>query len=67
MMRQAMIAQGKISKLETAMTMKQEGNGEDVDTEILDALRELHRYVVLVERKCDEVEIVANRRRFHPF
>lgn len=65
MMRQAMIARAKIAKLETAMTMKQEGNGEDVDTEIVDALREIYRYVELLERKCDEVEIQANRRRFY--
>ncbi|TDI17457.1 MAG: hypothetical protein E2P05_02280 [Acidobacteria bacterium] len=63
MMRQAMIAAGKISKLETAL----KEHGGKGDTEILDALRELHRYIVLVERNCDEVEIVANRRRFHPF
>ncbi len=63
MMRQAMIAEGKISKLRTAL----EEHGGKGDAEIVEAMRELHRYVVLVERKCDEVEIVANRRRFHPF
>jgi phosphate uptake regulator len=63
MMRQAMIAEGKISKLRTAL----EKPDTEVSTEIVDALREIHRYVVLVERKCEEVEIQANRRRFHPF
>lgn len=65
MMRQAMIAEGMISKLKQAVL-----DNPDTDPctkEILDALRELHRYLVLVERKCEEVEILANRRRFHPF
>jgi hypothetical protein len=55
-----MIAEGGISKLLHSIA-------KDIDVspkEIIDAMRELHRYIVLVERKCDEVEIQANRRRF---
>ena len=65
MMRQAQIAEGMISKLKQAVL-----DNPDIDPctkEILAALRELHRYVVLVEQKCEQAEIVANRRRFHPF
>ena len=65
MMRQSLITQGKISKLQTALSRKVEGNREDVDEEILEAMRELHRYIQLVEHKLDEVEVQANRRRFY--
>jgi len=65
MMRQSLITQGKIAKLQTALSRKMEGNSEDVDTEILEAMRELHRYIQLVEQKLDEVEVQANRRRFY--
>ena len=63
MMRQSQIAEGMISKLKQAVL-----DNPDIDPctkEILDALRELHRYVQMVERKCEEVEIQANRRRFY--
>ncbi len=65
MMRQSLITQGKISKLQTALSRKMEGNNEDIDTEILEAMRELHRYIQLVEHKLDEVEVQANRKRFY--
>ena len=65
MMRQSLITQGKISKLQTRLSMKMEGSVEDIDTEILEAMRELHRYIQLVEHKLDEVEVQANRRRFY--
>lgn len=63
MMRQALVAQGMISKLKQAVL-----DNPDIDPctkEILDALRELHRYIQLVEHKLDEVEVQANRRRFY--
>jgi hypothetical protein len=62
-MRQALVAQGMISKLKQAVL-----DNPDIDPctkEILDALRELHRYIQLVEHKLDEVEVQANRRRFY--
>lgn len=65
MMRQSLITQGKISKLQTALSRKMEGNNEDIDTEILEAMRELHRYIQMVEQKLDEVEVQANRKRFY--
>ena len=58
MMYQAKVALGKISKLETALK-EHGGNG---DTEIVAAMRELYRYIELVERQCDRVEVTANRR-----
>jgi len=33
--------------------------------DVADALREEHRYVQLVEQKCEQAEIIANRRRFY--
>jgi len=65
MMRQSLITQGKISKLQTRLSMKMEGSVEDIDTEILEAMRELHRYIQLVEQKLEEVETTANRPRFY--
>ncbi len=80
MMRQAQIAQGKISKLRhTLMTLKdgeQQGSlgvGDGMTpalTEVLlmdvaDIALELHRYLVMVEQKCEQAEIQANRRRFY--
>jgi hypothetical protein len=79
MMRQAQIAQGKISKLRhTLMNLKDGetkgflGVGEGMTpalTEVLlrdvaDTMLELHRYLVMVEQKCEQAEIQANRRRF---
>jgi len=64
-MRQSLITQGKISKLQTALSRKMEGNNEDIDTEILEAMRELHRYIQMVEQKLEEVETTANRPRFY--
>jgi len=72
MMRQSQIAEGMIAKLRHALAKLKDAPTTMSLTEVLlvdvaDAMRELHRYVVLVERKCEEVEILANRRRFHPF
>ena len=83
MMRQSQIAEGMISKLRHTLARLNDGKEEHIEqgvgegmtpalTEVLlvdvvDALRELHRYVGMVERKCEEVEVQANRRRFHPF
>lgn len=61
MMRQSLIAQGKISKLQTALSQ----SDTDVSTEILDALRELYRYIQLVEQKVEQVEVQASRPRFY--
>jgi len=74
MMRQAQIAEGMISKLRHSLAKLKDACpeysmtvGELLLVDVADAMRELHRYVVLVERKCEEVEVQANRRRFHPF
>ncbi len=78
MMRQAQIAQGRISKLRHTLAKLEDGEQEHLGvgdgmtpalTEVLlrdvaDAMRELHRYVVLVEQKCEQAEIQANKRRF---
>jgi hypothetical protein len=58
-MYQAKIALGKIAKLETAL----KDHGGNGDTEIVAAMRELYRYIELIERKCERVEIQANRRQ----
>jgi len=73
MMRQAQIAQGMISKLRHTLTnLKDMGTGEGITKEwievllvdIADTLREQHRYIQLVEQKCEQAEIQASRRRF---
>ncbi len=69
-MRQSQIAEGKISKLRhTLAKLKDAPTTMSLDEVLLvdvgDALRELHRYVVLVEQKCEQAEIQANRRRFY--
>jgi hypothetical protein len=73
MMRQAQIAQGMISKLRhTLMNLKDLETGEGMTKEwievllkdIADTLREQHRYIQLVEQKCEQAEIQASRRRF---
>jgi hypothetical protein len=80
MMRQSQIAEGMISKLRHTLARLKDGKEEHIEqgvgegmtpalTEVLlvdvaDAMRELHRYIQMVERKCEEVEIIANRRRF---
>ncbi len=72
MMRQSQIAEGLISKLRHTLA-KWDAAGDSLSevevilTSVADALREQHRYIQMVERKCEEVEILANRRRFHPF
>ncbi len=60
MMYQAKVALGKIRNLETAL----KEHGGEGDTEIVAAMRDLYRYIELVEQKCDRVEVQANRRRF---
>jgi len=74
MMRQAQIAEGKISKLRhTLAKLKELGTGEGISKEwievllvdIADTLREQHRYIQLVEQKAEQAEIIANRRRFY--
>ncbi|MCK5316911.1 MAG: hypothetical protein KAJ55_03305 [Anaerolineales bacterium] len=78
MMRQAQIAEGKISKLRHTLAKLKDGEQEYLSvgdgmtpalTEVLlvdvaDAMRELHRYVVMVEQECEQAKIQANRRRF---
>ena len=79
MMRQSQIAEGKISKLRHTLAKLKDGetNGylgvgdgmtpaltEVLLVDVADTMRELHRYIQMVERKCEEVEIIANRRRF---
>ena len=69
MMRQAMIAEGKISKLRHTLA-KWDAAGDSLTeveailTSVADALREQHRYVQLVEQKCEQAEIQANRRKW---
>jgi hypothetical protein len=80
MMRQAMIAEAKISTLRHTLAKLKDGetNGhlgvgdgmtpaltEVLLVDVAEALRELHRYLVLVEQKCEQAEIQANRRRFY--
>jgi len=72
MMRQAQIAEGKIAKPKLRHTLAKLKDGEVGDTgyltllvDVADALREEHRYVQLVEQKCEQAEIIANRRRFY--
>ena len=73
MMRQAQIAEGMISKLRHTLAKLKDAQAMTPElTEVLfiavvDALREEHRYVQLVEQKCEQAEIIANRRRFQPF
>jgi len=62
-MRQSQIAEGMISKLRQAVL--DNPLSDPCTKEILDALRELLRYVQIVEQKCEQAEIVANRRRFY--
>ena len=79
MMRQAQIAQGLISKLRHTLARLKDGEqqgslgvGDGMTpalTEVLlmdiaNALREQHRYIVMVEQKCEQAEIQASRRRF---
>jgi len=69
MMRQAQIAQGMISKLRhTLAKLKDADTTMSLDEVLLvdigDTLRELHRYVVMVEQRCEQAEIQASRRRF---
>lgn len=78
MMRQSQIAEAKIAKLRHTLQKLKDGQKEHLGvgdamtpalTEVLlvdvaDAMRELHRYVQMVERKCDDVETVARKRRF---
>ena len=69
MMRQCQIADGKIAKLRHALAKWDAagdslGEVEVILTSAADAMRELHRYVVLVEQKCEQAEIQANRRRW---
>jgi len=70
MMRQAQIAEGKIAKLRHTLAKLKDGEVGDTGyltllVDVADALREEHRYVQLVEQKCEQAEIIANRRRFY--
>ncbi len=69
MMRQAQIAEGMISKLRHTLTKLKDADttmslNEVLLVDIGDTLREVHRYIRMVEQKCEEVEIQANRRRW---
>lgn len=69
MMRQAQIAQGMISKLRHTLAKLKDAPTTMSLTEVLlvdmaDTMRELHRYVVMVEQKCEQAEIQAGRRRW---
>ncbi len=69
MIRQAQIADGKISKLRHALAKWDAAGDSLTEVEVIltsaaDALRELHRYVVMVEQKAEQAEIQANRRKW---
>jgi len=78
MMGQSRIAEGKISKLRHTLAKLEDGEQEHLSvgdgmtpalTEVLlrdvaDAMRELHRYVQMVDQECEQAKIQANRRRY---
>lgn len=69
MMRQAQIAEGKISKLRHTLAKWDAAGDSLTEVEVIltsaaDAMRELHRYVVMVEQECEQAKIQANKRRF---
>ncbi len=70
MMRQAQIVEGMVSKLRHTLAKLKDADttmslNEVLLVDIGETLREFHRYVRMVEQKCEQAEIQSNRRRFY--